>query len=248
MQMCCQGRWIHDSDLLSLPHIETEHLTRFYNNKAYRIDCLPRLIEYAQRHSFQNVLEELVGDLMDKNQIRMIYQVLKMLPQIEIGLKVTGSMPSGASILQDSKRVKAGEKSTVKFVRIETNSPDKVYELYEEEDYVLSLDMKRVNCNKTDLNGFKAYCPKFAKPKDENWVAILGLYSDQEQSELLGLKRISSLKMVQRSSLSFRTPRIEKRGGEIFAVSLYFMSDVYLGLDQQFELKFRLKRKPSETK
>lgn len=246
MQMCCQGRWIHDSDLLSLPHIETEHLTRFYNNKAYRIDCLPRLIEYAHRNKYERVLEDLVGDLMDKNQIRMIYQVLRMLPQVEIGLKVTGAMPSGESLFKGGKGKSAGDKSAVRFVRVDTNNPDKVYDLYEDEDYVLSLDMRRVNCNRSDNNGFKAYCPKFAKPKDENWVAILGLYSEGEESELLGLKRITGLKMSQRSTLSFKTPKIEKQNQQQFAVSLFFMSDVYLGLDQQFEMQFKLKRRPAE--
>jgi hypothetical protein len=31
---------------------------------------------------------------MDSNQIRMIYQTLKILPQIELDMKVTGPMPS----------------------------------------------------------------------------------------------------------------------------------------------------------
>jgi activating signal cointegrator complex subunit 3 len=31
MQMCCQARWYSDSDLITLPHIETEHLSRFFN-------------------------------------------------------------------------------------------------------------------------------------------------------------------------------------------------------------------------
>ena len=101
MQMVCQGRWIHDSDLLCVPHIETEHLTRFYNNSSYQIDCLPRLIEYVEKHNNKNCLEELIGDLMDNNQIRMIYQNLSVLPKIEISLKVNGPMPFGDAVAKN---------------------------------------------------------------------------------------------------------------------------------------------------
>jgi len=71
-------------------------------------------------------------------------------------------------------------------------------------------------------------------------VAILGTSSkDSLNSELISLKRISNFKMAQNSSLAFKTPRILNETKE-FAVTLFFMSDVYLGLDQQFEIKFKL--------
>ena len=44
LQMTCQGHWLTDSDLLTLPFVKTEHLSKFFDNKP-RIDCLPRLIE-----------------------------------------------------------------------------------------------------------------------------------------------------------------------------------------------------------
>ena len=187
---------------------------------------------------------------MDHNQIKMIYQALSILPQMEVAMRITGEMPQGESVfLEKSKKSKrksdglSEEKNLVKNLKIVTSKPDKIYELFEDEDYVLNLDIKRINWSKSN-QAFRAYCPKFNKPKDENWVAILGLYSDEDTSELLGLKRINSFKMSQNSSLSFRTPAVnENNKTEQFAMTLFLMSDVYLGLDQQYELKFKLKKK-----
>ncbi len=145
-----------------MPHIEAEHLTRFFNNKQQRIDCLPRLIDYVEKKNYENVLEDMVGDLLDLNQIRMIYQTLKILPQIELDLSITGPMPS------------AGVSTNVKRILIDGLNPEKEYELFEEEDYVLNLNIRRISKAKGshDQKGgsFRAYCPKMHKSKDENWV------------------------------------------------------------------------------
>lgn len=73
--MACQGRWLSDSDLLSMPHVETEHLNRFYSNDlGRRIDCLPALIQ-AYDQGGDKMLENLLGDLFDANQLRDLKQV-----------------------------------------------------------------------------------------------------------------------------------------------------------------------------
>lgn len=74
MQMACQGRWLSDSDLLTMPHVETEHLNRFFENKP-RLDCLPALIDAYDRYG-PSLLENLLEDLFDANQIRDLGQVL----------------------------------------------------------------------------------------------------------------------------------------------------------------------------
>lgn len=203
------GRWQHDSDLVSLPHIETEHLSRLYNHQP-RLDCLPRLMNYVEQHSNERFLEKLLGDMLDNNQIRGIYQSLSVLPKIELHFTISGTIPAGSG----RRRI----------------DPDKPSELFKGEDYVLTLEPRRLNRGRQA----KAVCPRFPKPKDENWVAILGT-----GEELLGLKRLSG---HQNARIAFCTP--EKVHKDIFSVTLYFMSDVYLGLDQQFEFKFRLKSRP----
>lgn len=222
MQMACQGRWSYDSDLLTMPHIETDHLNRFYSN---RINCLPRLIEHVEKNNYQNCLELLVGDLFDRNQLKDIYQTLSLLPQIEIDLNLTGSLPNKA-----------------KSISLDILNETIEYEVFEDEDYAITLNMSRVN--RLKRRDQKAYAPKYPKPKDENWVVILGVNSTLGQlSELVGLKRVTSLKQKQLVSVSFKTPKLSELGSSEFQMSVYFMSDVYIGLDQQFEFKFKLAKK-----
>ena len=246
MQMACQARWFHDSCLLTLPHIETEHLARFLDNKNNRIDCLPRLIDYADKNGYKNVMENMLGDLLDKNQIRDVYQVLSQLPQIELEIRLNGDMPAGEVIQRKTGKKETnpdGSDKCSKNLRIDLLNEKKIYDLYENEDYVIHLDLKRLHRARNE-QGFKAYAPKYPKSKDENWIFVLGLNYSAESSELIGLKRLNSFKMAQKSYLAFKTPSIESNSTKNkFELTLYLMSDVYLGLDQQYELNFNLKSK-----
>ena len=135
---------------------------------------MPRLIEYAEQKNYENVLEDLIGDLMDSNQIRMIYQTLKILPQIELDMKVTGPMPSMGDEAKADRKQKTTSPSNVKRIKVDSLDPQKYYELYEDEDYVLNLDIRRINKQKNNQGQKatgRAYCPKMQKPKDENWVS-----------------------------------------------------------------------------
>ena len=58
---------------------------------------------------------------------------------------------------------------------------------------------------------------------------VLGVIDD---GELLALKRIGAIKNRSTVSLAFYTP--EEIGRKIY--TLYFMSDSYIGLDQQFDI------------
>jgi activating signal cointegrator complex subunit 3 len=75
----------------------------------------------------------------------------------------------------------------------------------------------------------KAHAPRFSKAKDAGWWLVLGVVDD---GELLALKRIGAVKTRSTVSLAFYTP--EEIGHKIY--TLYFMSDSYIGLDQQFDI------------
>ena len=83
---------------------------------------------------------------------------------------------------------------------------EKVVELYANSGYVLQIDLRRLN--KTRQKNSKAYTPYFAKPKDENWIIMLG---DAESKELIARKRINSIKMHQITTLQFYTPEMRTR-------------------------------------
>ncbi|CAF0861832.1 unnamed protein product [Brachionus calyciflorus] len=233
MQMVCQGRWLNDSDLLSLPHIEHEHLNRFYTNK---IDCLPSLIEECEKS--QDYLHNLAGDILDQTQIRDIQNTVMILPKLEIAISLSGLVPD-----KRAKKVFKEEDSVSKLYM--DNFTKELFDLYEDEEYVFNLEVKRINKQKKFGKDFKAYAPKYHKPKDENWLVVLGSNTmDESDHELISFKRLTSFKNQQTSHVMFKTPLItENPKGDLFDLTIFFMSDVYLGLDQQFDFKFKLNRR-----
>ena len=93
---------------------------------------------------------------------------------------------------------------------------------------------------------------RFPKPKDEGWFLLLG---DLETQDLLALKRLGSLKSVGSNNhqLTFTTPCIDSpeimghqvgnlTGGysKRVILTLYIISDAYLGLDQQYDIKLEV--------
>ena len=75
----------------------------------------------------------------------------------------------------------------------------------------------------------KVFSPRFPKPKDEGWFAVLG---EIETREVIALKRISYIRNHSTAQLAFYTPETEGR----VIYTLYVMSDSYLGLDQQYDI------------
>jgi activating signal cointegrator complex subunit 3 len=75
----------------------------------------------------------------------------------------------------------------------------------------------------------KTLCSRFSKAKDEGWWVVLG---EIDSGELLALKRIGFFSDRTRVSLAFTAPQHSCRK----ILSVYVISDSYLGLDQQFEL------------
>ena len=75
----------------------------------------------------------------------------------------------------------------------------------------------------------KALCSRFSKAKDEGWWVMLG---EIDSGELLALKRVGFFSDRTKVSLAFTVPEHSSRK----ILSVYVISDCYLGLDQQFEL------------
>lgn len=78
------------------------------------------------------------------------------------------------------------------------------------------------------------------KPKDESWIFILG---NTDTGELICIKRFNgNIRSNTKLSLSFITSNIIERQ----RLTLYFLSDGYLGLDQQYD--FYIDIEPSSLK
>ena len=87
----------------------------------------------------------------------------------------------------------------------------------------------------------QAHCPRFPKPKDEQWWVILG---DPATGELLALKRVSKVRKFVATTLTFEWDedwdddlKQVLRNGETkmgYTFCVYLICDCYIGMDMQY--------------
>jgi len=75
-----------------------------------------------------------------------------------------------------------------------------------------------------------AHTPRFPKIKEEGWWIVVG---DVINDELLALRRIS---FGDRAHVKLKCPKGSSHGGRAPKLVVFFMSDSYIGLDQEIEL------------
>ena len=75
-----------------------------------------------------------------------------------------------------------------------------------------------------------AHTPRFPKIKEEGWWIVVG---DVVNDELLALRRIS---FGDRAHVKLKCPKGSSHGGRAPKLVVFFMSDSYIGLDQEIEL------------
>jgi len=76
----------------------------------------------------------------------------------------------------------------------------------------------------------RVYAPLFPKVKEEGWWLVVG---HRESQELLAMKRVS---FGGKSSVKMNFPAFTTGGTELHTVTLFLLSDCYLGLDQQYDV------------
>jgi activating signal cointegrator complex subunit 3 len=90
----------------------------------------------------------------------------------------------------------------------------------------LTVHLNRTSAEPRSEDGI--YAPKFSKHKDEGWWLIVG---NEITGELLALRKLNNTRPKMSASLTFP---LEEREG----ITLYFLSDCYIGLDQQYPITF----------
>ena len=99
--------------------------------------------------------------------------------------------------------------------------------LVADEEYGLEVQLTREG---PSAGPFKP--PGIGKPVNPGWWLVLG---EAATGELLALKRVPGLRgRTKTTSISFFTP--EDAGDGVY--TLYLMSDCFIGLDQQYDIKF----------
>ncbi|NXM38330.1 ASCC3 protein, partial [Gymnorhina tibicen] len=229
VQMVVQGRWIHDSSLLTLPNIELQHLYLFRKwsqgqRKSVRggyqgpIECLPELM--AACEGKENVFASIVDSELQAAHISQAWNFLCRLPILNVSLSIKGSWDDS---VQPQNEVPVPSLTT------DTRDDKRWIKLHADQEYVLQINLHRTQMGYQGKQDSKAMAPRFPKVKDEGWFLILG---EVDKKELIALKRTGYVRNRNTVSVAFYTP--ETPGKCIY--TLYLMSDSYLGMDQQYDI------------
>ncbi|NXQ75217.1 ASCC3 protein, partial [Quiscalus mexicanus] len=229
VQMVVQGRWIHDSSLLTLPNVELQHLYLFRKwsqgqrksvHGGYQgpIECLPELM--AACEGKENVFASIVDSELPAAHISQAWNFLCRLPILNISLSIKGSWDDA---VQPQNEVPVPSWTT------DTRDDKRWIKLHADQEYVLQINLHRTQMGYQGKQDSKAMAPRFPKVKDEGWFLILG---EVDKKELIALKRTGYVRNRNTVSIAFYTP--ETPGKCIY--TLYLMSDSYLGMDQQYDI------------
>ncbi|KAM3614996.1 uncharacterized protein V6R79_021978 [Siganus canaliculatus] len=229
VQMLVQGRWLHDSSLQTLPHVEQQHLYLFrkWQHRKGRgnaggfsgpLEGLPELIDACNGE--QSVLAAILRQEFHSSQIAQAWSFLGHLPVLEVEMSVKGWWEESQE--QTERPLPAAGAS----LREESSWLD----VHADQEYVLQVSLRRINQGQQRRKqDSKAQAPRFPKAKDEGWFLVVG---EVDRRELLAVKRVGYVRNSTAVSVAFYTP--EKTGKCIY--TLYLMSDSYLGLDQQYDM------------
>ncbi|XP_049587818.1 activating signal cointegrator 1 complex subunit 3 [Syngnathus scovelli] len=229
VQMIVQGRWLHDSSLLTLPHVEQQdlYLFRKWSNQKGRgnVECyngpiegLPELI--ATCSGKESIFAAMVGREFPSNQVTQMWAFLSHLPVLEVALSVKGWWEESQQQTERHLPAAGGN----------LREASSWLDVHADQEYVLQVSLRRINQGQQRRKqDNKAQAPRFPKVKDEGWFLVIG---EVDQKALLAVKRIGYVRNHTTVSMAFYTP--EKTGRCIYTV--YLMSDSYLGLDQQYDM------------
>lgn len=182
LQMVIQARWIDDSALITLPHIEKEDLSLF--SKLPK--ALPAFCAYANNY---NRLKGAFGAYFNDNQIQDIHQVVKTLPIIQVKLSLQNSLNDASKIRSIVQPMKSSDS----------------IDIIANEDYTLLIEMRRKNNPAS-----KVHNPKFHKGKDEGWFVILGDVRSNEVWALKRISSIKT--QARTYQLQFTAPQQPSTG------------------------------------
>ncbi|XP_061571388.1 activating signal cointegrator 1 complex subunit 3 isoform X2 [Cololabis saira] len=161
VQMIVQGRWLHDSSLLTLPHVEQQdlYLFRKWADKKVKgnapgfsgaVEGLPELI--ASCGGKEGVFSAMLSPTLHPNQIAQAWGFLSHLPVLEVQLSLKGWWEDGRE--QGERRLPAAATS----LREQSSWLD----VHADQEYVLQVALRRVNVGqqrrKQDSNGHTCAC------------------------------------------------------------------------------------------
>uniref|UniRef100_A0AAR2JKC4 Activating signal cointegrator 1 complex subunit 3 n=1 Tax=Pygocentrus nattereri TaxID=42514 RepID=A0AAR2JKC4_PYGNA len=229
VQMIVQARWLHDSSLLTLPHIEQQNLYLFRRwssrggqggGRGYQgpIEVLPELMAACEGR--EEIFTAMVREELQPQQISQAWIFLAHLPVVEVSLSVKGWWEGC------EEQTERALSTSITNIREQSSW----LPVHADQEYVLQVSLQRLNMGQQRRKqDTRAHAPRFPKPKDEGWFLVLG---EVEKKELLAVKRVGYVRNRSVASVAFFTPEQTRK----CIYTLYLMSDSYLGLDQQYDI------------
>ncbi|KAG0717314.1 Activating signal cointegrator 1 complex subunit 3 [Chionoecetes opilio] len=196
------------------PFLTLPHITTDHLDAFSSFPSLPQLMEVVKGDKYEVVAAPLRTHL-EEGQVQAAYRTLQHLPRMAVSACVRG--PKG-DVLQNGNVCAVGRKGVEGASVVEAG-----------QDYTLAVTLTRLNRSQ-DL---RVHTHKFPKPKDEGWFLVLG---QVEAGELVALRRVPAVRNRSTKVLAFKTP--QKLGQAV--LTLYLMSDGYLGLDQQYDIPLKV--------
>ena len=240
LQMVIQAIWIDEPAVLILPHFDPVLLPVLRSGQE-QLTVLP-VLQKAFDEDYGKLSQLLSRDL-SPDQIQEVRQVVKNLPVIDVALSMRWStdsvplcvLPNCGPQEADWIDVPADQECLldITFTRQNSTSEDRNSVITggarPKKSAASSSANPGQNSQSSGRNNRMVYAPKFPKPKDEGWLLTLGSI---EKQEVLAMKRVTLPRVQCSQQLSFTTPA---RLGRMM-LTLYFMSDSYVGLDQQYNV------------
>lgn len=225
LQMILQGQWIADSCLTMLPHVKKDSVAVLYDALMKQFSNVHKGFTLAILKELHNEnavkMKEVFAGVMGMSGAQDIDKFLSGLPIISLSLKTAEDDSSDAEqsiSLTNSKMYKFKADSFVEF---------------------------RFQLNRKGSSSLEVHSNKFTKVKEESWVLIVGL---PEDDVLMASKKLS-FKKQKTANMKLKLPSrkglflfVEKKNLLLFVfcllgdymLSLYLLSDSYIGLDQQY--------------
>lgn len=244
LQMVVQAIWIEEPAILILPHFDPVILPVLRSSQD-QLTHLP-VLQKAFNEDFTK-LSNLLGKDLSPDQILEVREVVNSLPVIDIALSVQwGEESMPLSIIpncgpQEAEWVDVPAEQEclldITFTRPNSFESNSSISGGARPKKSTSLPSSTRQNNQSGRSNRTVYAPKFPKPKDEGWLLTLGSI---EKQELLAMKRVTLPRTKCSHQLSFTTPA---RFGRMM-LTFYFMSDSYVGLDQQYTVFLNVCKPP----
>ena len=220
-QMISQAMWDNDSVFKQLPHFSS-FIIQSIQKEFPECETIFDLID-LQDNKRKLILKEL-----SSKQLKDVAQVCNRYPNIEVGFTLS-SEEGEIKLIENSKNNNKEDEDE------EEEDKEKHYEVIKTSNIIVNVTLER------EFDGDivpPIHSLYFPKEKIEGWWVLIG---DSKSNQLLAIKKVNFQKNTK-VKLDLNTPP----NGE-HNLTLYLMSDSWIGCDQEYPLKLSVQGEIEDT-